>query len=319
MIPAPVLSLKDTEGIDKEKALIVLTLVLENPQDIEDVILQLKKQGFRHIRYWADYTVQNAMFYKDLYELDIFEINKEKIMKVLTILEDDESRGVLCGFIRGCITKKFLKHVRYTNSNEYNPNTTPATINWNSMVDVGAFTGDSLERAMVYRKNMENYIALEPDWKNFKKLCNTTKVFQDNIARINILPCALGGENHTVYFDAGEGANSRVAKIGKTAVPMLRLDDVMQNNCHQDHVLIKMDIEGMELEALKGASDFILKKHPDLMICIYHHIVDMWEIPLYLHDLLPDYTFSIRCYTVFGNETILYATSRATVYAKEIL
>lgn len=309
-IPAPVLSLKEAEGIDKERSLIVLTLVLEKPQDVEAVIQQLKTLGFSNICYCGDYTVQNAMFYQDLYELNIFEKNKEKIKKVLTILEDEESRAVLCGFIRGCITKKFLEHVRLTNSNEYNPDVTPATTNWNSMIDVGAFTGDSLQRAMVYREHLENYIALEPDWKNFEKLCSTMKTFRHNITRINILPCALGRENHTVYFDASEDTNSRVTDIGKAAVPMIRLDDVMQNNCLQDHVLIKMDIEGMELEALKGASNFIVKKKPDLMICIYHHIADLWEIPLYLHGLMPDYIFSMRCYTVFGNETILYATCR---------
>ena len=269
---------------------------------------QLKERGFKRVFYWVDYFVQRAMFYEGLKELDMFEKNKEKIKTVLSLLNDDESRDVLCGFIRACITKKFADNIKYTDANEYDPKRTPATTNWNCMIDAGAYIGDSLERAMVYREHLESYIAFEPDWKNFKGLCRTVKEFGDNITRAVLLPCAAGGDNRTVSFEAAEDVNSKIADIGENAVPMIRLDDVIQNHSSQDHLLIKMDIEGMELEALKGCADIINAKGPDFMICVYHRVTDMWEIPLYLHSLQKGYRFDMRCYTVFGGETILYAT-----------
>lgn len=309
-IPAPVFSPDETAAIKKDNAIVVLTLVLTKPQEAESIITQLKALGFGHIYYWIDYVVQRAMFYSGLHDSDVFFNNQEKIRAVLTLLEDDESRDVLCGFIRGCITKEFGTHVKFTDANEYDPDLTPATTNWNCMIDAGAYTGDSLEGAMTYRKHLESYMAFEPDWENFELLHENVKGFQDRVTRMNLWPCAVGIGNQTVFFDASGNSNSKVSDNGTIPVPMVRLDDVIQTHSSQDRLLIKMDIEGAELDALQGAANTICTRRPDLMICVYHRITDTWEIPLYLHHLLPKYRFKMRCYTVFGGETILYATCK---------
>ena len=73
---------------------------------------------------------------------------------------------------------------------------------------------------------------------------------------------------------------------------------------------IKMDIEGSELEALKGASTTISANKPKLAICVYHKIEDFWEIPIYINKLAPEYKFYVGHHTVSLTcpETVLYAT-----------
>jgi hypothetical protein len=70
---------------------------------------------------------------------------------------------------------------------------------------------------------------------------------------------------------------------------------------------IKMDIEGAELVALKGAKQTIKKYKPKLAVCVYHKPLDIVEIPLYLKKLVPEYKLFLRHYSDFGFDTIRYA------------
>lgn len=54
-------------------------------------------------------------------------------------------------------------------------------------------------------------------------------------------------------------------------------------------IFIKMDIEGSELEALKGAEKLIRERKPSLAICVYQKENDVIEIPFYLKSLVPEY------------------------------
>ncbi len=69
-----------------------------------------------------------------------------------------------------------------------------------------------------------------------------------------------------------------------------------------------MDIEGAELEALKGTETLIKKNKPDLAISVYHAPNHIWEIPLYIESLKQGYEFYLRNYTSFTHDTVLYAT-----------
>jgi hypothetical protein len=72
---------------------------------------------------------------------------------------------------------------------------------------------------------------------------------------------------------------------------------------------IKMDIEGAEIEALKGAKNTILKDKPRLAISIYHSDEDMLRIAEWIHATVPEYKLYCRHHSLypFVFETILYA------------
>jgi hypothetical protein len=74
---------------------------------------------------------------------------------------------------------------------------------------------------------------------------------------------------------------------------------------------IKMDIEGSELNALRGAEGTILGFKPKLAISIYHRDSDFIEIPNYLRKLDVGYEFFLDHFTVYGEETILFAAPKA--------
>jgi hypothetical protein len=86
----------------------------------------------------------------------------------------------------------------------------------------------------------------------------------------------------------------------------ISLDEYLKNE-KEPVTFIKMDLEGAELNALKGAEQTIKEQKPKLAISIYHKPEDIWEIPNLLLELVPDYKFYIRHYTLIGAETVLYA------------
>ncbi len=67
-----------------------------------------------------------------------------------------------------------------------------------------------------------------------------------------------------------------------------------------------MDIEGAEIEALKGASEIIKEHRPALAISIYHKPSDLWEIPLLIYNLNPGYSFFLSQHAPILTETVLY-------------
>ena len=71
---------------------------------------------------------------------------------------------------------------------------------------------------------------------------------------------------------------------------------------------IKMDIEGAEFDALHGAESVIVRDKPLLAISVYHRTGDMLAIMDYLHELVPEYRFWLRHYSIGVADTVLYAS-----------
>ena len=143
----------------------------------------------------------------------------------------------------------------------------------------------------------ENIYAIEPDTVCYNRCTSRLKKMQQKDQdRINIINAAAGERSGKILFDAFESEE-------RYEVPVCTIDDVLKG-CRVTY--IKMDIEGAELSALKGSIKSIQKWKPRLAICIYHKRKDIYEIPLYILSLRPDYKFYIRQYASCSAETVLY-------------
>ena len=74
---------------------------------------------------------------------------------------------------------------------------------------------------------------------------------------------------------------------------------------------IKFDVEGAEHDALVGASETIKANLPVLAVCLYHRPEDLWDLPLLVRSLRPDYRMHVRRYSDERWETVLYAVPPA--------
>lgn len=65
-------------------------------------------------------------------------------------------------------------------------------------------------------------------------------------------------------------------------------------NIKEPVTVIKMDIEGAEQDALKGAARHIAEEKPRLLISTYHKPEDLFQIPRLIDSMRNDYTYYLR-------------------------
>jgi FkbM family methyltransferase len=87
----------------------------------------------------------------------------------------------------------------------------------------------------------------------------------------------------------------------------IAIDDFIETKKINRIDFIKMDIEGAELNALKGSMNTIIKFKPKLAISIYHSLNDFVDIIRFLNEIVPEYHFYLGHYTTHLEETILFA------------
>jgi FkbM family methyltransferase len=111
------------------------------------------------------------------------------------------------------------------------------------------------------------------------------------------------------YLDNGPGSyisnTSFEKQTGRTTT--LSIDEFVLLNNLQKLDFIKMDIEGAEPGALKGAINSIKRFRPKLAIAIYHSMDDIVNIPTWLNNLNLGYKFYLGHYKIHAEETILFA------------
>jgi FkbM family methyltransferase len=84
------------------------------------------------------------------------------------------------------------------------------------------------------------------------------------------------------------------------------IDNIVEQNGIPTVNFIKMDIEGAEYPALKGAESTIRKFKPKLAISLYHQVSDFSDIPRWIDGLDLGYRFYLDHHTIFENETVLF-------------
>ena len=185
-------------------------------------------------------------------------------------------------------------------------------------VDCGAYDGVTIQQFLRQQKRFTGRIlAFEPDPANFANLKRYVFGLGPSLRdQLEILPYAVGARHEKVHFDATGTMGSTIADNGSIDIDCLPLDEVFQIH---DFIptYIKMDIEGAELDALKGAEASIHRLSPALAVCIYHRYDDLWRIPAYINSISNDYAFFLRPHEIEGWQLVCYAIPRKRLAKKD--
>jgi FkbM family methyltransferase len=132
-----------------------------------------------------------------------------------------------------------------------------------------------------------------------KKLRKNTS----HLDNIKIIEKGCWSEKKALFFSNDGTVGSKIQDKGQLQIEVDSIDNVIQDRI----TYIKMDIEGAELEALKGAKNTIMKYKPKLAVCVYHKQEDLITIPQYILSLNEHYKLYLRHYEENSCETVLYA------------
>jgi FkbM family methyltransferase len=170
------------------------------------------------------------------------------------------------------------------------------------LVDIGSFNGDTIRDFVGRTKGkFDRIFSFEVDAINFKALQENVRQIPEQ-SRIKIFNLGIWDSECDITYSIGKSQSTVGSGEGKGHV--VPLDDVLRD---EKITFIKMDIEGAELQAVRGARNIIQDQKPKLAICVYHDFRHMWEIPYYIRLLVPEYKIYLRHHTNLEYETVCYA------------
>lgn len=237
--------------------------------------------------------------------IQIISQNADKIKEVQSFLYDEESR-----FIYGEYIKKMkYNYVDYMElldtGNQYFPSDLFTYTDDEVFIDAGCCGAEtSFDFAYEVNYKFKKVYAFEPDEIWFKR---SVDAFEKNAKmenRYEVYDIGLSNKNGKSRFSPLGSANSHISETGEVEVKVARLDDIVKDKV----TFIKMDIEGSELDALNGAQRILKEDSPKLAISIYHKLEDVWEIPLFIKKINPQYKMFIRHHGMSDLDKTLYAT-----------
>jgi hypothetical protein len=119
--------------------------------------------------------------------------------------------------------------------------------------------------------------------------------------------------NKGIYSHAGTQPfredGTMLSMISEDAENRIAVDTIDEISGGAPVTYIKMDVEGAELQALKGAERTIRRHRPILGISIYHRQRDLIDIPEYIKAIVPEYRFYFRVHKKLAIDTVLYAVT----------
>ncbi len=248
--------------------------------------------------------VSYAGYWFGLYEqLDEKSKLNRYLEEIYGLMEDDISRDILEKRIKFFRTGdvKYIKEIPKSYpiyfSDEYYPIRRTEVL-----FDCGAYNGDTIEEFMKMEMiDQKKVIAFEPDPSNVEKIHRM--IIEQDYSGIEVHSCATGKKEGMNKFSGNGTDGGKIDDTGQNSVKVVRLDGYIE----MEPTWIKMDIEGSELDSLIGAEKILKSLKPKVAVSIYHKYMDFYEIPRYLHELVPEYKFRIRHHTDGLYDTVLYA------------
>ena len=224
------------------------------------------------------------------FEVLEYKISNKSCEKVYSLLADERSRAVFCSWLNYVQTGD-ISYLTQDNDNNtiYFDDDIISLSDRETVVDGGGYTGDTFLDFIGKVKTFERYYLCEPDPDSMRTAKNRLSLY----AGVTYVSKGLWSGRDVLIFSALGSTASSLNEYGTIQVDVISIDELLAGKAA---TFIKMNIEGAEIEALRGAIKTIHKYKPKLSISADHSVGDFINIPMLIHELNPEYKLYLRHY-----------------------
>ncbi len=226
------------------------------------------------------------------------------------MLSDERSRQVMQLYLNAATAGEFHKLFTTCYEEPAYFNRITKGVRVDTLIDCGAFDGDSIHDFVGVFPNYKRIIAVEPDAQNLRKLRD--RVEREGIHDVTTIEKGVGSQCGVLRFHENGASNACLDEGGETEIAIMTVDDIYRDDFGQ--CFLKMDIEGAELDALYGSEKLIRHNHPLLAVCVYHKEQDLIRIPQYIRDIAGEdaYDYYLSIHGLSLAELVFYAIPKTT-------
>ncbi|MDR3251537.1 MAG: FkbM family methyltransferase [Tannerella sp.] len=258
-------------------------------------------------------NARSVSYLSEIFDMEIISPsfvleNKAFLENFYNNLSDQQSKDSLVAYLMSK-TRQDMKYLPAVfDKIQYFPKGIFALSEKESYFDCGAFTGDTVMEFLKATGGLYSRIwAAEPDKSNCERLIKYVE--ESNLTNVTVINKGIYGSAGQLPFRADGNMLSMITDDSDSYIDVDTIDNIVAG---EPVTYIKMDVEGAELEALKGAEQTIRKYKPILGISIYHRQSDLTDIPAYIKKIAPEYEFYFRVHKKLAIDTVLYAVVPAS-------
>lgn len=257
-----------------------MTVLMCFGSDREEVLENIERISSAVPLFFPEYPVYGD----NIFNSEFAKLHRTELEFVRSRLADELSVKTF-----DCIVKfRITGEPKYLFDCESEDEPIPRLPNNTVFADFGAYNGDTVKKFVGNNPDYSRIIAVEPDTRNYRKLCENTAGFK-NVRCINAAVGSFGGE---VSVESKKGRGTHAAADGAHAAVCVTADMIL---CREvDPILMKVDVEGSEADFIRGALQVIADKRPQIRMACYHRSEDIFALPVSILALRDDYRIFLR-------------------------
>ena len=288
-------------------------VVLASGNHSYDIYKQLKSLNFLYIQNLPEFfyatncpAQPEPFFHQELWQ------NRIRYHTLYMLLSDAASRNVLEAIVEYRQSFELFPLVRIRNKQNLqwfdkafftpNPN--------HVFIDGGGYDGDTaLQFIATNDKAYRSIHVFEIDSFIAERAAANLKPYE----HVYVHNLGLSNKSGTLFFTQTGRTDGHLVQGKGIPVKVDSIDNVVKDKI----TILKLDVEGAEVDAIAGAACHIRDESPMLAIAVYHKAEDLWAVPRQILSISPNYVFSLRHYTQVTYETVIYGLHREVLLEKK--